>query len=86
MTQQQAIARERLLPEAQQQQAARLRQSEELSAMGTRMRKEQQERAEREERREREAINSTILQMDLVETAALGFLEGEGLVADAANG
>ncbi|CAL8577266.1 hypothetical protein XPA_003103 [Xanthoria parietina] len=85
ITQQQAIARERLLPEAQQQQAARLRQSEELSAMGTRMRKEQRERVEREERREREAINSTKLQMDLVQTAALGFLEGEGLVADAKN-
>ena len=53
--------------------------------MGTRMRKEQRERAEREERREREAINSTRLQMDLVKTAALRFLEGEGLVADAAN-
>ncbi|KAI4251798.1 MAG: hypothetical protein L6R42_008226 [Xanthoria sp. 1 TBL-2021] len=85
MSQQRAIARERLLPEAQQQQAARLRQSEELSAMGTRMRKEQQDRAEREERREREAIKSIRMPMDLVKNAALGFLEGEGLVSDAAN-
>ncbi|KAL8646296.1 MAG: hypothetical protein Q9226_006923 [Calogaya cf. arnoldii] len=85
MSQQRAVARERLLPEAQQQQAARLRQTEELSAIMTRMRKEQEERAEREKRREREAINSTRIQIHLVKNAALAFLEGEGLVSNAAN-
>ncbi|KAL8852689.1 MAG: hypothetical protein Q9221_002449 [Calogaya cf. arnoldii] len=85
MSRQQAVARERLLPEAQQQQAARLRQREESSAIMTRMRKEQEEWTEREERREREAINSTRMQIHLVNNAALGFLEGQGLVFNAAN-
>ncbi|KAL8790108.1 MAG: hypothetical protein Q9213_000810 [Squamulea squamosa] len=82
MASQQAIARERILPEAQRQQAARLRQLEELSAMGMRARKEQRERAEREEKREREAVSSTRLQVELVVNAALGFLEGEGDALD----
>ncbi|KAL8682581.1 MAG: hypothetical protein Q9186_001354 [Xanthomendoza sp. 1 TL-2023] len=83
--QQQAIARERLLPEAQREQASKLRRSEELSAMTSRAIKEQRERVEREERREREAIGSRKMNVELVANAALGYLEGEGEVLEAIN-
>ncbi|KAL8799292.1 MAG: hypothetical protein Q9182_005996 [Xanthomendoza sp. 2 TL-2023] len=85
MLQNQAIARERLLPEAQREQAARLRQAEESSAMMTRAMKDQRERAEREERREREAISSQKMNVELVANAALGYLEGEGEVLEVIN-
>ncbi|KAL8817881.1 MAG: hypothetical protein Q9223_003362, partial [Gallowayella weberi] len=83
--QQQAIARERLLPETQREQAAGLRRSEELSAMTTRAMNDQRERAEREERREREAISSQRVNVELVAIAALGYLEAEDEVLGVIN-
>ncbi|KAI4121135.1 MAG: hypothetical protein LQ338_006552 [Usnochroma carphineum] len=81
LVQQQAIARERILPEAQRQQAQRLRQQEELSAMGTRAMRISRERREREEKREREAIGSQKMDIEMVTNAALGVLEGDGNIA-----
>ncbi|KAL8996552.1 MAG: hypothetical protein Q9169_003947 [Polycauliona sp. 2 TL-2023] len=84
-SQQQAIRREKLLPEEQQRQAASLRQAEELTAIGTRIKKEQRERAEKDERREREAVNSARMEIDLIANAALKRMEGEGLFKVKAN-
>ncbi|KAL8671314.1 MAG: hypothetical protein Q9168_004175 [Polycauliona sp. 1 TL-2023] len=85
VSQSRAIARERLLPEAQRQQAAALRRDDELAAMGTRVRQEQRERAEKEEKRQLKAVNSTRMQIDLVANAALEFLESESLLEVRAN-
>ncbi|KAL8947271.1 MAG: hypothetical protein Q9222_006430 [Ikaeria aurantiellina] len=78
MSQQNAIARERHLPEAERQRAAQMRQHEQIQAMGMRAMKESRERVEREAKREREAIGSQRIQIETVAKAALGFLEGEG--------
>ncbi|KAL8829562.1 MAG: hypothetical protein Q9170_006115 [Blastenia crenularia] len=78
LAQQQAIARERLVPEAERQNARMLRLREELTAMGARTAKESRERVERAEKREREAIVSQKMGVELVTNAALAFLEGDG--------
>lgn len=80
---QQAIARERLLPEAQRGQASRLRQSEELTAMNMRAARESRERQEREDKREREAITSQRMEVGVVMNAALGVLEADGALVPA---
>ncbi|KAI4151563.1 MAG: hypothetical protein L6R39_001991 [Caloplaca ligustica] len=78
IAQQQAMAREKMLPEAQRQQAQRLRAQEELSAMGMRAMRESRERTERAENREREAIGSQKMDIEVVTNAALGVLERDG--------
>lgn len=80
IVQQQAIARERILPEGQRKEAQKLRAQEELSAMSRQAMRKLRERTEREGRREIEAINSPKLDISLVMNAALGALAGDGLV------
>lgn len=81
MASQQALARERILPEGQRQQAQKLRAQEELSAMGMRAMRNQRERAERAEKREREALGSQKMGVDSVVNAALAVLQAEGSIA-----
>ncbi|KAL8926200.1 MAG: hypothetical protein Q9208_003103 [Pyrenodesmia sp. 3 TL-2023] len=78
---QQALARERILPPGQRQQAQELRAHEELSASITRAKRRQKERAERAENREREALGSQKMGIDLAVNAALAMLQAEGSIA-----
>ncbi|KAL9601593.1 MAG: hypothetical protein Q9219_002427 [cf. Caloplaca sp. 3 TL-2023] len=78
---QQAMARERILPEEQRVKAHTLRRMEELSAMNAQAAKKSRERKEREDRREREALVSQKMGIDLVMNAALRALQGNGDVA-----
>ncbi|KAI4170203.1 MAG: hypothetical protein LQ346_008887 [Caloplaca aetnensis] len=80
MASQQALARERILPEAQRQQAQRLRAQEEISAMSIRAARSQRERIERVEKREREALGSQKMDADLVVNAALKMLQSAGSI------
>lgn len=78
LIQQQALARERILPDAQRQQARSLRAQEELQGMSMRAMRDQRERVDREEKREREALVSQKMDADMVTNAALAALEVDG--------
>ncbi|KAL8933414.1 MAG: hypothetical protein Q9216_006372 [Gyalolechia sp. 2 TL-2023] len=79
----QAVAREQLVPEAQREEARRLRQTEEVTAMSQRAMKASRERQEREEKREREAITSQKMDISMVMAAALGVLQSDGDITPA---
>ncbi|KAL8746827.1 MAG: hypothetical protein Q9184_007693 [Pyrenodesmia sp. 2 TL-2023] len=78
---QQALARERTLPDGQRQQAQTLRAQEELTERRMRAMRFQRESTERAERREREALGSPKMGVDLVVNAALAVLQAEGSIA-----